>query len=56
MANDRLNSFLIEDVTELVNFILENEAVQAIATPGTGFDTMADFAFYWSNHIKKLSE
>lgn len=56
MANSRLNNFLIDDITKLVNFILENEAVQAIATPGTNFDTLEDFASYWSHQIKTLSE
>ena len=56
MANVRLNNFLIEDVTKLVACINDHEDLQAIATPGTGFDTLSDFAQYWSNHINELSE
>ena len=56
MSNERLNAFLIEDVTKLANFINEHEELQAIETEGTGFDTLSDFASYWSNHIGKLSD
>lgn len=56
MKKSRLNTFLIDDVKKLVAFISENEAAQAMATPGTGFDTLNDFADYWSFHINELSE
>jgi len=52
----RLTNFLIEDVTKLVNLILESEEMQEIETPGTGFDTLQDFTFYWRNHIKSLTD
>jgi len=52
----RLTNFLIEDVTKLVNLILESEEMQEIETPGTGFDTLQDFASYWSYHIKSLTD
>lgn len=56
MANERLNNFLIDDVTKLVAFINEHEEVQAIETPDMGYDTLGDFATYWSHHIDSLSK
>ena len=56
MANDRLNAFLIQDVQKLVAFIDEHEELQDVQTPGTDYDTLGDFANYWSHHIKTLSE
>lgn len=56
MAKDRLNAFLVDDVTALVNFINANDDIQAIATPDCQFENLGDFASYWSKHIGKLSE
>ena len=56
MSNERLNAFLVDDVTELVNFINANDDIQAITTPDCQFENLGDFALYWSSHIGKLSE
>lgn len=54
MAN--LNNFLIDDVTKLVAFIKDHEEVQTIEAPGTGYDSLGDFANYWSYHLPTLSK
>lgn len=56
MSNERLNAFLVDDVTALVNFINANNDIQAISTPDCQFETLGNFALYWSNRIGKLSE
>ena len=56
MNNERLNAFLVDDVTALVGFINANDDIQAIATPDCQFENLGDFASYWSNRIGKLSE
>lgn len=56
MNNERLNAFLVDDVTALVDFINANNDIQAIATPDCQFENLGEFASYWSNHIGRLSE
>ena len=56
MNNERLNAFLVDDATALVDFNNANDDIQAIATPDCQFENLGDFASYWSNHIGKLSE
>ena len=56
MNNERLNAFLVDDVTALVDFINANNDIQAIATPDCQSENLGEFAFYWSNHIGRLSE
>lgn len=56
MNNERLNAFLVDDVTSLVDFINANNDIQAISTPDCQFETLGDFALYWSNHIGRMSE
>ena len=56
MNNERLNAFLVDDVTALVDFINANNDIQAIATPDCQFENLGEFALYWSNRIGRLSE
>ena len=56
MSNERLNAFPVDDVTALANFINANDDIQATATPDCQFETLGEFALYWSNRIEKLCE
>lgn len=54
--NKRLQNFLIDDVRALIAAIRNNEELAAHPIPGSGFETLEDFANYWENHINTEAE
>lgn len=54
--NTKINNFLIDDVRALINAINNNAELAAmeIRKDGGSFDTLADFAAYWSTHINEI--
>ena len=55
MNNTTLQNFLIDDVRALIAAIRDNEELAAQAIPGSGFDTLNDFANYWGIHIGSIT-
>ena len=55
MNNTTIQNFLIDDVRALIAAIRNNEELAAQAIPGSGFDTLNDFAIYWGIHIKSTT-
>lgn len=56
--NTKINNFLIDDVRALINAINNNAELAAmeIRKDGGNFDTLADFAAYWSAHINNIND
>lgn len=55
MNNTTIQNFLIDDVRALIAAIRNNEELAAQAIPGSGFDTLNDFAIYWGIHINSTT-
>lgn len=55
MNNTTLQNFLLDDVRALIAAIRDNDELAAQAIPGSGFDTLNDFANYWENHIGTIT-
>lgn len=55
MNNTTLQNFLIDDVRALIAAIRNNKELAAQAIPGSGFDTLNDFANYWGIHLNSIT-
>lgn len=49
----KLTNFLIDDVNALIETI--NNNMELAAMPAGNFNTLADFAAYWSAHINNIN-
>ena len=50
---NNLNNVLTDDVNALIEAI--NNNAELAAMPAGNFDTLADFAAYWSTHINDIN-
>lgn len=55
LSIERLFNFLMDDVSDLLTAIRENEDI-ALTFPGGHFDTLEDFANYWERVLPKLQD
>lgn len=55
MKENRLLSFLLDDVKNLISCVDLREDLQSIRLEESQFETLGDFVNYWEHHIENIN-